>query len=129
VVCRVVQGYGDLHAYNVAEAMFVVLYMFVSIGVAAYFVGTSVLLVQENERKTGAYRYIQDGAAFAAAAACHQGLGHWGYITCVCVHASTHTCWTRMIRDRKIRISCTYAVYYTIRIYGVCCTTAVFDPV
>lgn len=30
--------------------------MFVSIGVAAYFVGTSVLLVQENERKTGAYR-------------------------------------------------------------------------
>lgn len=51
-----VQGYGDLHAYNVAEAIFVVLYMFVSIGVAAYFVGTSVLLVQENERKTGAYR-------------------------------------------------------------------------
>jgi hypothetical protein len=57
VFCRDVQGYGDLHAYNVAEAMFVVLYMFVSIGVAAYFVGTSVLLVQENERKTGAYRY------------------------------------------------------------------------
>jgi hypothetical protein len=51
------QGYGDLHAYNVSEAVFVVLYMFVSIGVAAYFVGTSVLLVQENERKTGAYRW------------------------------------------------------------------------
>jgi hypothetical protein len=50
------QGYGDLHAYNVAEAIFVVLYMFVSIGVAAYFVGTSVLLVVENEKKTGAYR-------------------------------------------------------------------------
>lgn len=33
------------------------MYMFVSIGVAAYFVGTSVLLVQENERKTGAYRW------------------------------------------------------------------------
>lgn len=50
------QGYGDLHAYNVAEAIYVVLYMFVSIGVAAYFVGTSVLLVVENEKKTGAYR-------------------------------------------------------------------------
>jgi hypothetical protein len=52
------QGYGDLHAYNVAEAIFVVLYMFVSIGVAAYFVGTSVLLVVENEKKTGAYRCV-----------------------------------------------------------------------
>jgi hypothetical protein len=32
----------------------VVVFMFVSIGVAAYFVGTSVLLVAENEKKTGA---------------------------------------------------------------------------
>ncbi|KAF6266101.1 hypothetical protein COO60DRAFT_1697459 [Scenedesmus sp. NREL 46B-D3] len=49
-------GYGDLHAYSVAEAAYVVVFMFVSIGVAAYFVGTSVLLVVENEKKTGAYR-------------------------------------------------------------------------
>lgn len=35
-----------------------VLYMFVSIGVAAYFVATSVLLVVENEKKTGAYRCV-----------------------------------------------------------------------
>jgi hypothetical protein len=48
------QGYGDLHAYSVAEAAYVVVFMFVSIGVAAYFVGTSVLLVAENEKKTGA---------------------------------------------------------------------------
>lgn len=53
------QGYRDLHAYNVAEAIYVVLYMFVSIGVAAYFVGTSVLLVVKNEERTGAYRYSQ----------------------------------------------------------------------
>jgi hypothetical protein len=43
-----------LHAYSVAEAAYVVVFMFVSIGVAAYFVGTSVLLVAENEKKTGA---------------------------------------------------------------------------
>ncbi|WIA36270.1 hypothetical protein OEZ86_007599 [Tetradesmus obliquus] len=49
-------GYGDLHAYSVPEAAYVVVFMFVSIGVAAYFVGTSVLLVAENEKKTGAYR-------------------------------------------------------------------------
>lgn len=47
------QGYGDLHAYSVPEAAYVVVFMFVSIGVAAYFVGTSVLLVAENEKKTG----------------------------------------------------------------------------
>jgi hypothetical protein len=53
VDCRLLQGYGDLHAYSVAEAAYVVVFMFVSIGVAAYFVGTSVLLVAENEKKTG----------------------------------------------------------------------------
>eukprot|EP00775_Hariotina_reticulata_P006152 gene6152-6389_t len=49
-------GYGDFHAYSVAEAGFVVVYMFVSIGVAAYFVGTTTLLVVEEEKKTGSYR-------------------------------------------------------------------------
>jgi hypothetical protein len=50
------QGYGDLHAYSVAEAAYVVVFMFVSLGVTAYFVGTSVLLVVENEKKTGGHR-------------------------------------------------------------------------
>ncbi|WIA41476.1 hypothetical protein OEZ86_005053 [Tetradesmus obliquus] len=49
-------GYGDLHAYSVPEAAYVVVFMFVSLGVAAYFVGTSVLLVVENEKRTGSYR-------------------------------------------------------------------------
>lgn len=52
LLCRC-QGYGDLHAYSVAEASYVVVFMFISIGVAAYFVATSVLLVVENEKKTG----------------------------------------------------------------------------
>jgi hypothetical protein len=40
----------------VAEAAYVVVFMFVSLGVTAYFVGTSVLLVVENEKKTGGAR-------------------------------------------------------------------------
>jgi hypothetical protein len=54
LLCCCRQGYGDLHAYSVAEAAYVVVFMFVSLGVTAYFVGTSVLLVVENEKKTGA---------------------------------------------------------------------------
>lgn len=49
-------GYGDLHAYNVAEAAFITVYMFAALGITAYFVGTSVLLVVEAERRTGEYR-------------------------------------------------------------------------
>ncbi|KAF8054945.1 AKT1 [Scenedesmus sp. PABB004] len=49
-------GYGDLHAYSVPEAAFIVVFMFFSLGVSAYFVATSVLLVVENEKRTGAYR-------------------------------------------------------------------------
>lgn len=63
VILWQLQGYGDLHAYSVAEAFYVVVYMFVSIGVAAYIVGTSVLLVQENEKKTGAYRCDRSNSA------------------------------------------------------------------
>jgi hypothetical protein len=64
-VLLLVQGYGDLHAYSVAEAAFVVVFMFVSIGVAAYFVGTSVLLVAENEKKTGG-RCLPDATLHSA---------------------------------------------------------------
>jgi len=42
----------------VTEAGFVVVYMFVSIGVAAYFVGTTTLLVVEDQKKTGSYRLV-----------------------------------------------------------------------
>jgi hypothetical protein len=33
------QGYGDLHAYSVPEALFTIFYVFINIGVAAYIIG------------------------------------------------------------------------------------------
>jgi hypothetical protein len=50
------QGYGDFHAYSVAEAAFTIVYVFINIGVAAYIVGTITLLVVKGDEKTGAYR-------------------------------------------------------------------------
>jgi hypothetical protein len=52
------QGYGDLHAYNTAEALFVVIYLFCSICIAAYIVGTITLLVVRSDEKTGRYRCV-----------------------------------------------------------------------
>ena len=51
------QGYGDLHAYSTAEALFVTIYCFINIGVAAYIVGTITLLVVRSDEKTGQYRW------------------------------------------------------------------------
>lgn len=36
---RFLQGYGDFHAYSVPEAIFVIIYVFINIGVAAYIIG------------------------------------------------------------------------------------------
>lgn len=45
-----------MHAYSTAEALFVIIYVFINIGIAAYIVGTITLLVVRSDEKTGQYR-------------------------------------------------------------------------
>jgi hypothetical protein len=54
----------------VAEAVFVIVYVFINIGIGAFIVGTITLLVVRSDEKTGEYRCapVRAGACVCACA-------------------------------------------------------------
>lgn len=45
-------GYGDLHAENAAEMVFIIFYMLFNLGLTAYIIGNMTNLVVEGTRRT-----------------------------------------------------------------------------
>lgn len=45
-------GYGDLHAVNTAEMIFIIFYMLFNLGLTAYLIGNMTNLVVEGTRRT-----------------------------------------------------------------------------
>lgn len=45
-------GYGDLHAVNTAEMVFIIVYMLINLGLTAYIIGNMTNLVVEGTRRT-----------------------------------------------------------------------------
>lgn len=45
-------GYGDLHAVNTVEMIFIILYMLFNLGLTAYIIGNMTNLVVEGTRRT-----------------------------------------------------------------------------
>ncbi|KAI4298984.1 hypothetical protein L6164_032486 [Bauhinia variegata] len=49
-------GYGDLHAVNTVEMIFIIFYMFFNLGLTAYLIGNMTNLVVEGTRRTMEFR-------------------------------------------------------------------------
>ncbi|KAI8473908.1 MAG: hypothetical protein J3K34DRAFT_391553 [Monoraphidium minutum] len=49
-------GYGDIHAFSVAEAGLIISYIYLNVYVGAYIIGTITLLVTRADGETGRYR-------------------------------------------------------------------------
>lgn len=45
-------GYGDLHAVNIVEMIFIIFYMLFNLGLTAYLIGNMTNLVVEGTRRT-----------------------------------------------------------------------------
>lgn len=45
-------GYGDLHAVNTAEMVFIIVYMLINLGLTAYIIGNMTNLVVEGTSRT-----------------------------------------------------------------------------
>lgn len=45
-------GYGDLHAVNTVEMIFIIFYMLINLGLTAYLIGNMTNLVVEGTRRT-----------------------------------------------------------------------------
>lgn len=45
-------GYGDLHAVNTAEMVFIIVYMLINLGLTSYIIGNMTNLVVEGTSRT-----------------------------------------------------------------------------
>lgn len=66
-------GYGDLHAVNTLEMIFIIFYMLFNLGLTAYLIGNMTNLVVEGTRRTMEFVSI-------ASHLCHFSLVHLGDI-------------------------------------------------
>lgn len=66
-------GYGDLHAVNTIEMIFIIFYMLFNLGLTAYLIGNMTNLVVEGTRRTMEFVSI-------ASHLCHFSLVHLGDI-------------------------------------------------
>lgn len=56
-------GYGDLHAVNTAEMVFIIVYMLINLGLTAYIIGNMTNLVVEGTRRTMEFRNSIEAAS------------------------------------------------------------------
>lgn len=56
-------GYGDLHAVNTAEMVFIIVYMFINLGLTAYIIGNMTNLVVEGTSRTMEFRNSIEAAS------------------------------------------------------------------
>ncbi|XP_059653505.1 potassium channel AKT2/3-like [Cornus florida] len=56
-------GYGDLHAVNTSEMMFIIFYMLFNLGLTAYLIGNMTNLVVEGTRRTMEFRNSIEAAS------------------------------------------------------------------